>query len=336
MLNHQLKQQIVSRVGSKISLSILGKLTRTNLILPYYHMVSDEDVLHVKHLYHYKTTRQFKEDMDILLKNYYPVGLTELLTSMTTGQPLPGNAFLLTFDDGFREMHDIVAPILLEKGVHATFFINSAFIDNRQMCYLNKASILVDQFKNKHILGMEEKAAQILDANGSEFDDVISAILSVGYHNRHLLEEIAKEIEIDFDAYLSVRKPYLTSNQINQLIKDGFTIGAHSIDHPYFANLSLAAQLEQAIGSVKQIRENFRLDYGAFAFPHNDDGVSREFFKKIHESGLIDITFGTGGLANGGGQTHRQRFSLEKPVLPARELLTWQYARRLYNQLKWK
>ena len=37
----------------------------------------------------------------------------------------------LTFDDGFRELHDVVAPILLRKGIPATFFVNSAFIDNK-------------------------------------------------------------------------------------------------------------------------------------------------------------------------------------------------------------
>jgi len=84
---------------------------------------------------------------------------------------------------------------------------------------------------------------------------------------------------------------------------------------------------------VRQIRERFGLDYGAFAFPHNDAGVSQEFFKRVQESSLIDITFGTGGMSDGGLRSHRQRISLEKPLLPARNLIAWQYARKLYKQL---
>jgi peptidoglycan/xylan/chitin deacetylase (PgdA/CDA1 family) len=315
MTYRQLKQHIISRIG----------------IIPYYHIVSDEEVLHVKHLYKYKTIRQFKEDIDFLLMNYTSMGLLDIMKYIKADRPLPKKAFLLTFDDGFREMHEIVAPILLEKGVQAAFFINSAFIDNRQMCYLNKASILAKQYGMNHTLRREE-VARIMRINAIQFDDVISGILSIGYHKKQLLDDIAQKLNIDFDDYLSMHKPYLTSGQINHLIEKGFSIGAHSIDHPYYANLSLEAQLEQTITSVKHIRENFKLGYGAFAFPHNDTGVSREFFNRICESGVIDVTFGTGGMIDGCVSFHRQRVSLEKPLLPARILLERQYARRLYKQ----
>lgn len=36
---------------------------------------------------------------------------------------------LLTFDDGYRDNAEIVAPILREFGAHAVFFISSAFVD---------------------------------------------------------------------------------------------------------------------------------------------------------------------------------------------------------------
>ena len=61
---------------------------------------------------------------------------------------LPPNSFLLTFDDGFREIYDIIAPILLDKGIPATFFISSGFLDNRELCYQHKASLLVEKVRN--------------------------------------------------------------------------------------------------------------------------------------------------------------------------------------------
>lgn len=82
------------------------------------------------------------------------------------------------------------------------------------------------------------------------------------------------------------------------------------------------------------MREWFGLDYGAFAFPHNDAGVPEEFFQTVLDSGLIDIVFGTGGTTGGHLPFHKQRTSLEKPLLPARELIAWQYARSLYRQVR--
>jgi peptidoglycan/xylan/chitin deacetylase (PgdA/CDA1 family) len=138
-------------------------------------------------------------------------------------------------------------------------------------------------------------------------------------------------LQFDFQRYLSERQPYLTSGQVKELIDRGFAIGAHSIDHPHYSALSLPEQLEQTIVSVKQIRGKFGLEYGAFAFPHDDAGVSQEFFRKIQEECLIDITFGTGGMLDGVFWSHKQRINLEKPMLPAREIIAWQYARRLYK-----
>jgi len=329
MLNREQRLKIIFPIFARIPLSLLGRLARTNLIIPYYHMVSDENILHVKHLYRYKTTREFREDLDLLLKTYSPTGLIDLLNYMKTDRSFPDRVFLLTFDDGYREINDIVAPILLEKGITATIFVNSAFIDNKQLCYLNKASLIVEQFQKHWSSGLEETLSRILHSNEIGFDDIGSGILSISYQQRGLLDEIANVMDIDFSDYLLVNKPYLTSDQINDLIESGFTIGAHSIDHPVYSSLSLEDQVHQTIESVKLVREMFHLSYGVFAFPHSDHNVSKEFFSILSYSGLIDLSFGTAGLIEDSVPNHLQRFSLEKPVVAAERIIAYQHARKL-------
>ncbi|MFQ5788517.1 MAG: polysaccharide deacetylase family protein [Thermodesulfobacteriota bacterium] len=329
MIDRQYKNKMISQIFSKIPVSFLGRLTRTNLIIPYYHIIGDEEILHVKHLYKYKTIRAFKEDLDILLKNYSPMSLLEILDFIRTDRPLPKDVFLLTFDDGYREMHDIVAPILLEKGISATFFVNSAFIDNKQMCYLNKASILVEQFQKSSSSRLEEKLSAMLHSNENRLKDIKSGILSIKYHQRNLLDEIADVMDTNISDYLLRNKPYLTTNQIYKLIGEGFTIGAHSVDHPLYSSLSIGEQVNQTIESVQFVRNRFHLSYGVFAFPHTDGNISREFFLKISDSGLIDLSFGTFGLMDDNVPNHFQRFSLEKPIGSADKIVAFQYARKL-------
>ena len=334
MINKRLAQKFASWIGSPIPSAVFEKLTRTNVIIPYYHLVSDGDILHVKHLYAYKTIGQFKDDLDFLLTHYSPTGLFEILNWIKNGHHLPQRAFLLTFDDGFREIYDVIAPILLEKGIPAAFFISSGFLDNESLCYQHKASLLVERIDEGISPGTEGKVTEILWEIGISFAQISDGVLNVDYRHKEILDKIAEVLLVDFQGYLNNEQPYLTSRQVKKLIEQGFAIGGHSIDHPYYAALSLVEQLEQTIVSVKQIKEKFGLDYGAFAFPHNDTGVSQEFFRNVQESRLIDITFGTGGMVDGGLQSHKQRFSLEKPLLPAREIIAWQYARKLYRQLR--
>lgn len=333
MLVKHLKQNIGSWLFSKIPVYILEKITRTHFIIPYYHIVNNDEVLHVKHLYDYKNIDQFISDLDFLIKNYVPVTLNDVLDFIKNDRFLPERSFLLTFDDGFREMYDVVAPILLKKGIPATFFVNSAFLDNKELFYQHKASILAECFQHKISDKLTEEVRKLLKNNELDCNDIPSSILSIKYQKKNLLEDVAKIIDIDFNDYLSESQPYLTSDQIESMIKNGFTIGAHSIDHPLYSSLSLRDQLHQTIESVKQIRSRFCLDYGAFAFPHSDHKVTTEFFEELYNSGLVDISFGTSGMINDSYSNNLQRFSLEKPLMPAKRIIALQFARKFIKIL---
>ena len=110
-----IRQRIVSNIFSKIPLSILGKLTGTRLIHSIYHMISNDEVLHTKYLYPHKNITQFKDDLDFLLRNFFPINLFDLIDFLKHGRALPDRAMLLTFDDGFREMHNIVSPLYWKR-----------------------------------------------------------------------------------------------------------------------------------------------------------------------------------------------------------------------------
>ena len=317
-----------------IPFPLLKQWAEGDLVILYYHLVNNKCVPHVSSLYKYKNTKQFIDDLDFLLKNFSPVALPDVILWNKGLGSLPPNPFLLTFDDGFREISDIINPILLDKGIPATHFICSAFLDNQELHYHHKASLLVDQIRKGVSAQVEGKIKNILINVGIISSQLSEGLLKIDYRGQDVLDKIAEVLQVDFQMYLNEKQPYLTSSQVRKLIDQGFTIGAHSIDHPYYSDLTLPEQLEQTIGSVKRIRETFGLDYGAFAFPHDDHGVYQEFFRIVCESGLVDITFGTGGMLDNCLRSHKQRVSLENPLLPAKEIIAWQYSRKFYKQLK--
>ena len=301
-------------------------------IVPYYHMVNDGEVLHIKHLYRHKSVKQFKEDLDYLLKRYKVISLFDLIKIYKNRCPVPQNSFLLTFDDGFREMYDIVYPILLEKGIPATFFINSDFSDNNEMCYLHKASILAEYITDDLSFRIIGKIREMLNENDIHCEDIKRGVLLIQYQQRKIIDQMAQLIDLDLKEYLARNKPYLTSKQIENLIKYGFTIGGHSIDHPLYSSLSLNEQLLQTIESVNFLKRRFGLTYGAFAFPHGDYMVSEEFFRRLFTNGLVDVCFGTGGMVEDEYPGNFQRISFEKPLIPAERILAVQFTRRIWNK----
>jgi peptidoglycan/xylan/chitin deacetylase (PgdA/CDA1 family) len=330
----ELKCRVISAFASTIPLSLWARLTMANPVIFYYHLVSDADVAHVKHLYRHKGVKTFRAELDLILGHYSPVSLNDLMAHVKRGTKLPGRAFLLSFDDGFREMHDIVAPILREKGVPAVFFLNSGFIDNRQLCYLHKASLLAERLRTP---GTAPSLGWVPECTGRKFGgagELAAWLPAVPYGERMILDRVAERLEVDFDAYLRGHEPYLTAAQIRGLLRDGFAIGAHSIDHPPYASVDIEEQLRQTVESVRFVRELFELSYGAFAFPHNDFGVPEEFFRRLRESDTVDISFGTGGMISEGVPRHLQRCSLENPPLPAGRIIALEYARKMLRIVK--
>jgi len=297
---------IVQNGAARIPSKFLQQLANQKLILPFYHAISDKDCPHIKHLYSVKGRQAFIDDLDFLLKYYRPIGYPEFRSLKLNNEQPKEPSFLLTFDDGLSEYHDVIAPILLEKGIPAICFLNSGFVDNKNLFYRYKASLLVDEIKKEPRL--KEKLSSVFN-NGKY---IVQNILSVNYQNKSILDEIAGLIGFDFKKFLAESKPYLSSDQIRSLINQGFHFGAHSIDHPRYAYLGLEEQLRQTKESMQFIQEQFSLDYKLFSFPFADDQVSSQFFTKIQEAGIADFTFGTAGQKKDPIFNNFQRIPFEK------------------------
>jgi len=327
-----IKQKIISHIATTVPQPYLWKLSGTNLLLPYYHMVSDDEIIHIKHFYPHKTQHQFNEDIEFILKHFTPIDLSDLMAAARREKKLPQRAVHMTFDDGFREMHDIVSPFLLRKGVPATFFINSDFTDNRNMYFQHKSSLIIDHLLGQRIpKSLLSTVEKILPQENKQNTSLTSRMKSIKYLHRNVVDIIAANLNVDINGYLKKHQPYLTTEQIHSMIKRGFTFGAHSIDHPLYVELDLNEQLRQTITSIDFVKKNFHLNYRAFAFPHTDYGVSKEYFNSIKKSGLVDISFGTVGFIADCQAFHFQRFSLEKPMIAAEQNLAYHLSRRIWR-----
>lgn len=282
------------------------------LLLPYQHLVSDKDVPHIKHLYPFKGTRAFEQDLDYLLKYFVPVTLQDVIASLNTGEPLPERSFLLTFDDGLREVPEIIVPLLIKKGVPAAFFLNSAFLDNKVLYYKFKVSLILESLiKGNHSAAVLEKLARLVGA------DPISGVKKIRYNNRHLAEEAGVVLGLSFEDYLRQQRPFMTLDEVETLVQQGFAIGGHSVDHPYYIELTLEEQLAQTLESVNFLTERFHLSYRAFAFPHTDAGVSRTFFEiLLNTLGKLDVILGTANHKQDIYPRILHRFNCERPAIP--------------------
>jgi len=290
-------------------------------LLPYYHMVSDAPVPHVSPLYRFRSVAEFTADLDYFLRHREALTLGGFIDAVReTGAP-PPKSFLLTFDDGFREMHDIVAPILKAKGVPAVFFLTSSTLDNQQLCHHQKIALLLHERDRAGGRFPEAEVLRRLHAKGIAGDDVVLALKSIPWRHRAVLDDLGPLCGVDYAAYVREEQPFLSTPQIHSLLVDGMAIGAHSIDHPRYADIPFTEQVRQTHESMAALTRRFTLPQRAFAFPHTDRGVFREFFDAVQADGTVEVSFGTSAPARDSVPFSFQRFSMEKNKLPAATLV---------------
>ncbi|MDR4952066.1 polysaccharide deacetylase family protein [Chryseobacterium sp. ES2] len=302
-----MKDRIINVLAAFESENI-GKSFPLDYCLPLYHSVSDKELLHLKHVIRYKTTHQFENDLDYIAKHFQFVNWQEF-KEFTSGNFKPQKKIaMLTFDDGFREFYDVVAPILERKGIYACNFINPAFIDNADMMFRCKASLLADAAEK--IKTIDPEIYFILSLKNVDRRVLQKKILSINYQEKDILDQLAEKFEIDFKAYSKEFKPYLATEELKELTRKGFGISSHSWDHPKYGDLSLKEQMETTDKTFDYLKENDFL-YESFAFPFTDFEVRKYFFDELYKNKEIYCSFGCAGIKLDSIQRNFQRIPME-------------------------
>jgi peptidoglycan/xylan/chitin deacetylase (PgdA/CDA1 family) len=77
-------------------------------------------------------TKLFAWQMQWLKEQQYPVvALSQVVDAVRQGEPLPSQAVVLTFDDGFESVYSRALPVLSRYGFPATVFLVSSYYDER-------------------------------------------------------------------------------------------------------------------------------------------------------------------------------------------------------------
>ncbi len=276
--------------------------------LPVYHTVSDEHLPHVKHIINYKNSKQFEEDIEYMLKYFQFVNWQDFKDMIEGKIRFKNKVALLTFDDGLREFHDVIVPILEKKGVYAMNFINPKFIDNQEMMFRGKASLIIDTIISKK--QVQQDVSEYFDLKKGTEKELIKKVNLINYLDQGKLDDLAVKIGIDVKHYLDYHQPYLTKKQLQSLSAKGFGFGAHSWDHPLYFELSHEEQLEKTYKSLDYLRNN-GLIAESFAFPFTDFGVKQEFFTDLFTNQNLFCSFGSAGIKLDSYERNFQRIPME-------------------------
>lgn len=300
-MTHENKVKYLSPFAALMSIQNLLKRLNSQIVFPFWHVVSDEELPHIAHLYKAPTSNEFIASLDELLKDFTPISLDDIVNQKLNPQK---NYMCLSFDDGLVQMHDLVAPILKSKGIPAAFFVNPPFVGDTQYFHRYERSAIL------YYLSKSEKLSKATQ------NDILN------YKNPDELPMFCEKHDVNLPEIMKQQRIYMNLEEIKSLHKSGFHIGAHSMTHTDFANIDTDEKIREVSESLDWVSENISTKIRSFAFPFSDDGTSKSELVKIYKATDLHLSFGTSGHGKMTDLMHYQRIPMEHTCFyPTRKII---------------
>ena len=95
---------------------------------------------------------QLARHLKFVKRWFDPIGIDQLAAFVRGRGRLPRNPLMVTFDDGYRDNHDVALPILVKHGVRAVFFLATDYIERRKLYWWDRISLLIARSKRPRIV----------------------------------------------------------------------------------------------------------------------------------------------------------------------------------------
>lgn len=313
----RLANQITKIAAQKTPLWLFERVVGPERIGFFYHAVCGETLSHVRHLYSYKSAAAFEEDIKYLKQHYDLLPMERLLGSGEHTARAERRAFFVSFDDGLRECFDYALPILRKHEVPAIFFINSGFVDNKDMCYRHKVSLCIESLRETESVERRQMLNVLGETSKRRFadeDEFVAWVKDLSFADEETLDMICDVCGVDVAGFLEERKPYMTREQIKTLANEGHIIGGHTVHHPRLGGLADVNQIEaEIVDSCKFVAEIAKTDRVPFAFPFSGRNLDIAVVESIRERHpVVGEVFDSRGVREDKGFVHN-RICADRP-----------------------
>ncbi|VXC20619.1 polysaccharide deacetylase family protein [Massilia sp. 9I] len=269
----------------------------------------------------------FSWQMEVLARCFHVLPLREALARLDAGQPLPARSVCITFDDGYRSIHDLALPVLRRFGLPATVFVTSGHVDKGNMWndrIIEAVQMLPDGPLDLRDLGLGAFSLRSLD-------DRMAAIGILTERSKYLPPPERSNVTERLAAMAGgsmTPELMLTRDMLLNLDRHGIEIGAHTVTHPILTSLDEASARSEIAGGKEDLEAILGKPVRLFAYPNGKVGMDfdQRHVAMVREAGF-DAAFTT---AVGAITPDQDRFQLPRsrpwdrsPLMFGLRLLRW-------------
>lgn len=228
----------------------------------------------------------FRWQMELLARCFNVMPLNEALEAIKAGR-VPPRAVCITFDDGYRSIHDLALPVLREFGLRATVFVTSGHVDKGNMWndhIIQAIQSLPSGELDLSVLGLGKFSLNTLADRKATIGTLTEQSKYLPPSERrkvieHLRLAAGQELSPDL---------MLTRDMVSNLDRHGIEIGAHTVSHPILTSLDDDSARAEIYDGKQELESILGKRVRYFAYPN---GKSEKDFDHRHVAMVREAGF---------------------------------------------
>lgn len=216
------------------------------------------------------TPAQFRRQLELLGRRCTPIGVDELCAALD-GAPLPPNAVMITFDDGYRSNLEIALPILRELGFPAVFFIATRFVEERRLYWWEALAYLVRASKRIGPVTIASPRVTV-DFTAPDAIRVLQRVVkqTIGLDVDGFVAAVARAADVEWTPAIErglADDLIMTWDELRRLAAAGMDIESHTRRHRVLQTLDAEQLADELGGSRADLERQLGRPVRAVAYP---------------------------------------------------------------------
>jgi len=248
---------------------------------------------------------RFEEVLDDLLRRGTPV----TMDAVADGGAVPPQAFAVTFDDGFANNLTVAAPALEARGIPATFYVTTGFVDEGGASWIDQIEQALDaapaprlslpfgertcRDDAERIALLEEIRAYVKSGEGGDpyaFADGVCTQLGAG----KLAPDPGLDVKLSWDDVAALHRSEL------------FTVGGHGHTHRVLEHLDDAALAREVDVSLRLLSDHLGEPVNHYSYPEGLAGCySERVINVLRTRGIVCAPTAEPGVNSPGDDAFR-------------------------------
>ena len=248
--NHLNKYLIANATGIP---AIVNFLNRRKLLVLAYHGIYDgpprpgtlpDTFVHVDDL---------KAQLFAIKRKYRVIDQVALKNHIVSGAPLPPQAVLVTFDDGYENFLRLAWPVLKSMGIRPIVFVTTRNVENNTPFWFDIVWLFLNSFPLSESLKLVDFPEFGINKNNQA---LLKSMKSLAPKRRdQIVDRMESRLERKGNALIKANYELIfpmTAKQLRFVADEGVTAGGHTHTHTILSQLKLSeAESDIAVNKTK-------------------------------------------------------------------------------------